>query len=306
MLLALAIFAAWTAATPSGTREKRFFEPVVTISNPEATIVGTANPFLGLGAGVVESFKGIPFAQPPVGKLRLKPPQPITQSLGRVDATTLVPASCPQYLLSDNITLPSSAPPEILTVLGSVVDSPLFKSTAISGQEDCLTINVQRPEGVKEGDKLPVILWIFGGGFELGSTGMYDGTSVVANAMMMGKPFVFAAMNYRVAAFGFLGGKEILADGSSNLGLLDQRLGMQWVADNIEKFGECLPTVADPVFFFWLTVYRWGSGKSNALGRVRGRNLHFRSDAHVQRKHYVQGKAAVPCGYHGLWLCRPD
>jgi carboxylesterase type B len=252
VFLFLAIGAVLTDAVPSGTKEKRFFEPVVTINNPQATIVGSAQPFLGVGAGSVESFKGIPFAQPPVGKLRLKPPQPITQSLGRVDATTLIPASCPQYLLGDNITLPDGIPPDILK---TVVDSPLFKSTAISGQEDCLTVNVQRPEGVKEGDNLPVILWIFGGGFELGSTGMYDATGLVANAMMMGKPFIFAAVNYRVGAFGFLGGKEVLADGSANLGLLDQRLGMQWVADNIEKFGEYLSNPARSGIF-WLTMDR--------------------------------------------------
>ncbi|KAH8880054.1 alpha/beta-hydrolase [Thozetella sp. PMI_491] len=234
-LVVLTLLVAYAGAAPSATKEKRFFEPVVTISNPEATIVGASAPFIGdLAGGSVESFKGIPFAKPPVGALRLKPPQPLTESLGRVDATTLIPASCPQYLIGDNITIPDNVPPDILK---SIVDSPLFKSTAISGQEDCLTVNVQRPAGVKAGDKLPVILWIFGGGFELGSTGMYDATGLVANAMSMGKPFVFAAMNYRVGGFGFLGGKEILADGSANLGLLDQRLAMQWVADNIDSFG---------------------------------------------------------------------
>jgi carboxylesterase type B len=52
-----------------------------------------------------------------------------------------------------------------------------------------------------------------------------------------GKPIIFVTVNYRVAGFGFLPGAEILADGSSNLGLLDQRLGLQWVADNIAAFG---------------------------------------------------------------------
>jgi carboxylesterase type B len=66
---------------------------------------------------------------------------------------------------------------------------------------------------------------------------MYDGGPLVSNAIDMGKPYVFVAVNYRVAAFGFLPGKEVLADGSSNLGLLDQRMGLEWVADNIEAFG---------------------------------------------------------------------
>lgn len=107
----------------------------------------------------------------------------------------------------------------------------------LGGREDCLTINVQRPGGVEEGDNLPVMLWIFGGGFELGSTAQYDGAHVVQTGVELGKPVIFVAMNYRVAGFGFLGGKEILADGSANLGLLDQRLAMEWVADNIRSFG---------------------------------------------------------------------
>lgn len=66
---------------------------------------------------------------------------------------------------------------------------------------------------------------------------MYDGTGLVNHGVSIGKPFIFVAVNYRVAGFGFLAGKEILADGAANLGLLDQRLGLQWVADNIAFFG---------------------------------------------------------------------
>jgi carboxylesterase type B len=66
---------------------------------------------------------------------------------------------------------------------------------------------------------------------------MYDGTSLVADSVAKGKPIVFVAVNYRVGGFGFLPGKEVLADGSANLGLLDQRLGLKWVADNIAAFG---------------------------------------------------------------------
>jgi triacylglycerol lipase len=66
---------------------------------------------------------------------------------------------------------------------------------------------------------------------------MYDGASLVADSISDGQPIIFVAVNYRVGGFGFLPGKEILADGSSNLGLLDQRLGLQWVADNIAAFG---------------------------------------------------------------------
>lgn len=96
---------------------------------------------------------------------------------------------------------------------------------------------VHRPAGTKPGDKLPVLFWIFGGGFELGWNSMYDGAPWVADSVKQGKPIIFVSVNYRVGGFGFLPGAEILADRSSNLGLLDQRLGLKWVADNIASFG---------------------------------------------------------------------
>ena len=66
---------------------------------------------------------------------------------------------------------------------------------------------------------------------------MYDGSSLVNHGIDIQKPFIFVAVNYRVGGFGFLAGKEILKEGASNLGLLDQRMGLQWVADNIASFG---------------------------------------------------------------------
>lgn len=197
--------------------------PTVVAPSPQATIGGT-------NLAGVESFKGIPYAQPPVGQLRLKPPQAITSPLGNVDGTQLLPRACPQFYfnVADNA-FPTN-------VLGTLLNLPIVQAVTNSG-EDCLTVNVQRPAGTKPGDKLPVLFWIFGGGFELGSTQMYDGTGLVAESVAQGKPIVFVAVNYRVGGFGFLPGKEVLADGSSNLGLLDQRLGLKWVADNIAAFG---------------------------------------------------------------------
>jgi carboxylesterase type B len=196
--------------------------PIVIAPSPQATITG--KDLLG-----VESFNGVPFAQPPVGQLRLKPPQPITSAIGNVDGTGIAKA-CPQMFFSTgDLDFPTN-------VLGTLLNTPLFQVVTNAG-EDCLTLNVQRPTGTKANAKLPVLLYIFGGAFELGSTSMYDGTSLVAESVTQGKPIVFVAVNYRVGGFGFLPGKEILADGSGNLGLLDQRLGLQWVADNIAAFG---------------------------------------------------------------------
>ncbi|KAH8816695.1 lipase 3 precursor [Xylogone sp. PMI_703] len=201
---------------------KRGTAPTVVIPAPQATVIGSS-------ASSVDSFRGIPFAQPPVGPLRLKLPQPITSPLGTVKATDIATA-CPQFFFGDDT---SSFP---TSILGDLLNTPLFQTITNAG-EDCLTVDVYRPSGISASSKLPVLFWIFGGGFELGSTSTYDGTSIVSDSMTMGKPIIFVAVNYRVGGFGFLPGKEILADGSANLGLLDQRLGLQWVADNIASFG---------------------------------------------------------------------
>lgn len=215
-LLPLAIAA--PAAVPLDKRAS----PTVVAPSAGATVVGKS--LLG-----VETFNGIPFAQPPTGNLRLKPPQPLTSSAGQVDGTQ-TPKACPQFFFSlDANNFPTN-------VLGTVLNTPLFQKVTNAG-EDCLTINVQRPAGTTSSSKLPVLFWIFGGGFELGSTQMYDATSLITSSISAGKPIVFVAVNYRVGGFGFMPGKEILKDGSANLGLLDQRLGLKWVADNIAAFG---------------------------------------------------------------------
>ncbi|EAW13601.1 putative extracellular lipase [Aspergillus clavatus NRRL 1] len=195
--------------------------PTVTIASPKATVLGSS--------GAVEKFNAIPFAQPPTGSLRLKPPQLIQTSLGTVDGTGSA-KSCPQFFFStDNTEFPGS-------VTGLLINNPLFQKITNAG-EDCLTLNVARPAGTTPDSKLPVLVWIYGGGFELGGTSTYDGTALVASSIALDMPVVFVAMNYRVGGFGFLPGKEILADGAANLGLLDQRLALQWVADNIAAFG---------------------------------------------------------------------
>jgi acetylcholinesterase len=205
-------------AAPSG--EKRGLSPSVALEY--ANIVGSSL------AGV-DSFKGIPYAQPPVGQLRLKPPQPITSSLGTVVATG-TPRACPQFFTSINTnSIPESALTELL-------DTPLAQAISDAG-EDCLTVNVQRPSSAAANSNLPVVFWIFGGGFEFGSTQTYDASELISTSVAQGKDIIYVSVNYRLGGFGWLPGKEILADGSSNLGLLDQRLGLEWVADNIAAFG---------------------------------------------------------------------
>ncbi|PBP27943.1 lipase [Diplocarpon rosae] len=197
--------------------------PIVAIPFPATIIEGSSDTH-------VETFNGIPYAKPPVGALRLKPPQALSSPLGRVTATG-IPTACPQMSYAKDL---SNLIPKL--PLRMLLKSSLFQGPGPHG-EDCLTLNVQRPVGTTAYAKLPVLFWIFGGGFESGSTARYDGSSLVKESAATGQPIILVAVNYRVGGFGFLPGKEVLADGSTNLGLLDQRLGLQWVADNIAAFG---------------------------------------------------------------------
>ncbi|TXT05077.1 hypothetical protein VHUM_03897 [Vanrija humicola] len=196
---------------------------------PTVSVTAPAGSLIGLARNDVEVWTGIPFAEPPVGPLRLAPPVRITKPLDNFDATQQAPA-CPQLL----------ATPEAWNILSQVLNGAVagpFNTGAVKQQEDCLNINVYRPKDTASGANLPVLFWIFGGGFELGYNSQFDGSSLVANSVALGKPFIFVAVNYRVGGFGFLPGKEIKAAGAANLGHLDQRMGLEWTADNIAAFG---------------------------------------------------------------------
>jgi carboxylesterase type B len=119
--------------------------PTVVAPSPQATV-------LGKSALNVESFNAIPYAQPPVGQLRLKPPQPLTSSLGTIDGTGPARA-CPQFFFSVD---PAAFP---TNVIGTILNTPIFQAVTNAG-EDCLTINVQRPAGTAANAKLPVLFWI--------------------------------------------------------------------------------------------------------------------------------------------------
>ncbi|KAK8019136.1 hypothetical protein PG990_004274 [Apiospora arundinis] len=164
-----------------------------------------------------DAFLGMPFAQPPIGPLRWRWPQSINASFAGVRNATAYGHSCMQY--------------------GSSFDL----------SEDCLTINVVRPAATakQENDKLnsqeplPVLVWIYGGGLSLGSTAdpQYNLSGIVKVSQAMGRPIMAVSMNYRLGMWGFLQTPQIVAEGSSNAGLLDQRLALRWIQENIEAFG---------------------------------------------------------------------
>ncbi|KAI1114065.1 Alpha/Beta hydrolase protein [Nemania sp. NC0429] len=194
-----------------------------TLSIPVGTVVGSI-------VDDVEYYRGIPFAEAPVGPLRLRPPIRASD-IGTVQATGTGP-SCPQMT---NVYMTSLS--EEVATIPVVAAALAVLNTAPDITEDCLTISVMRPRGTAAKSGLPVLFWIYGGGFENGSSGSYNGSVLIPQSVAQGSPIILVAVNYRVGGFGFLPGAEVLADGASNLGLLDQRLALEWVADNIASFG---------------------------------------------------------------------
>ncbi|BGP42947.1 hypothetical protein JCM10449v2_006962 [Rhodotorula kratochvilovae] len=180
--------------------------PAVNIKN--GTVEGVNLPTFSQ-----EAFLGIPFAQPPVGNLRLRRPRPLETGFesGKFDAKEYSPF-CP----------------------GIGGDDWGYELS-----EDCLTINVLRPAGVAEDAKLPVGFWIYGGGFQMGGNAdiRYNGSWVVQRSVEMEKPIIYVQVNYRVSSLGFLSSDELRKEGNVNLGLYDQRLALHWVQENIAAFG---------------------------------------------------------------------
>jgi len=189
---------AWTVTACSSDAGSR--EPPVTTAE---TMLGVANGVLN-DEGVV-AFLGLPFAEPPVGDLRFKPPVAIDAWDSPVDASEFGPA-CPQ-------------PAESGT--GQLYDDQ---------SEDCLTLNVWTPSA--DSKKRPVMVWVHGGGwiYEGTEDPLYSGAHLAARGDV-----VVVSMEYRLGVFGFSHFDEIPSSG--NAGLLDQKLAFEWVRDHIEAFG---------------------------------------------------------------------
>lgn len=181
--------------------------------NRPATVVATeSGPVRGAEAEGVLSWKGIPFAAPPLGELRWRAPQPAAKWTG-VRAATAYGHDCMQ------LPFPSDA-------------APLGTEPA----EDCLVLNVWRPAGAK--GKLPVVFWIYGGGFVNGgaSPPTYSGANLAKQGVM------FVSANYRVGRFGTFAHPQLTRanpDGGllGNYGYMDQLAALKWVQRNIARFG---------------------------------------------------------------------
>lgn len=141
--------------------------------------------------------------------------------------------------------------------------------------EDCLNLNVVRPAGTKAGAKLPVIVWIYGGGFRQGSINdrEFNTSYLVETSVQIGKPVIVVAINYRLSAFGFLHSIEVQAQGATNLGIRDQWKALEWIGENIEGFGGDPKRVtvwgesAGAFSVSWLTT-AYGGQNSNLFQRA--------------------------------------
>ena len=105
--------------------------------------------------------------------------------------------------------------------------------------ENCLNLNVVRPQGTHPNDDLPILVWIYGGGFRQGAIRdpEFNTSFMVQTSIEIGRPVIVVSLNYRLSGFGFLNSKEVQADGVSNLALRDLWKGLEWIKENIKGFG---------------------------------------------------------------------
>ncbi|PMD37135.1 alpha/beta-hydrolase [Hyaloscypha variabilis F] len=202
LCFALTSVASSVTSIPNGTSSA---DVVVTIKN--GSYIGTHN-----SAFNQDFFLGIPYAQPPIDDLRFRVPQSLNSSWS-IHTATEWPPFCVGYG-RDN--------------------------TGHEMSEDCLYLNIFRPcNNTSNSSSLPVAVWIHGGGLFMGGTDdrRYNLSFIIDNSVDMGKPMIGISLQYRLSGWGFLGGKEALEGGATNLGFRDQRLALHWIQENIDAFG---------------------------------------------------------------------
>ncbi|RKF65206.1 Cholinesterase [Erysiphe neolycopersici] len=221
--LTFTVTASLTALSSSQVLETRQSDWRVgqTVSTSSGPVTGHA----AAGSEKVSEYLGIPYAKPPVGNLRFAAPQKFEGS-APINATKFS-LSCYASPGSNDTATPEQLLKANLTSQVKVIQT--FYTDKNQQSEDCLYLNVWTKPQVGERKKA-VMVWIYGGSFTFGSTSItaYNGRHLAAL-----EDVVVVSMNYRLNIFGF----PAHPNGTYNVGILDQRLALEWVRDNIENFG---------------------------------------------------------------------
>jgi len=176
--------------------------PTVKVKTPQGAV-------RGLSAAGADRFLGLPYARPPIKARRFRPPVAAAKWSGTRDATRQAPA-CTQF-------------------------EPTGVRENQATSEDCLYLDLYRPSAAKRSSKLPVIVWLHGGGYTQGAGVIYGGQTMAALT-----DTIVISINYRLGAFGYLALPQLDAEtpaGSGTWGLMDQLEALKWVRKNIAAYG---------------------------------------------------------------------
>ncbi|KAH7320708.1 Alpha/Beta hydrolase protein [Stachybotrys elegans] len=196
------------AATLAGASQIQDADPIINL--------GCAGSYRGViqNNGTVVSWKGIPYAQPPVGDLRFMPPRVLSpQNSSVVDVTTDA-LRCVQFSGADY----------------GIINGNIVGSRAGPGQEDCLKLWIWKPANAPADAKLPVMFYIHGGALQYSAAPNNDFSDWVGQS----QDFIAVNVGYRLGALGFMAHPDLP---SANAGLLDQRMALRWIKKHIASFG---------------------------------------------------------------------
>ncbi|KAG6221519.1 hypothetical protein E4U26_005903 [Claviceps purpurea] len=225
---AISLFPLPILASSDGSCRNNKQAPTVSVKN------GTFEGIFSLGYHQ-DFFLGIPYAKKPQ---RFSPPQPLDEGWDTIRPATSYPPHCLGY--------------------GSF-------NIGYNMSEDCLYLNVIRPHGLTRDAKLPVAFYIHGGGLYQGGSAdkRFNLSFIVEQSVRMKKPIIGVSLNYRLGAWGFLGSKEALDAGATNIGFRDQRMALHWVNENIHAFGGSPDKV---------TIWGGSSGAESVTAQVLAHN----------------------------------
>ncbi|KAK5953165.1 hypothetical protein OHC33_005733 [Knufia fluminis] len=238
-------------------------------SEPQVAVLNGTYEGVHLPSFNQDAFLGIPYAQDAGGQNRFRIPQALNETWSDIRSAKNYSHACP-----DN--------------------NPT--SDAIYGMsENCLSINLVRPAGLDSNIKLPVMLWIHGGSYQVGTSGLarYNLSYIVERSVDIGRPIIGASINYRKGGWGNMYSIEIQGTGNTNIALRDMRQALAWISENLAAFG------GDPD-----TVTIWGeSSGSFAVGQLL-LSYGGRTDGLFHRSIQESGSAAT-AWYNGTEWYQP-